>query len=85
MPDKSGRLVLDYSRNYRLMCGFFDSLLSEFTGKARTIDANLATASVRDMVGRRRAGPCSWVSWGHAAIALSRSEPDRRRGRRIKA
>ena len=40
---KSGRLVLDYSRDYGLMCAFFDGLLSECTGKARIIDANLAS------------------------------------------
>ena len=39
---KSGRLTIDYSSNYALMAAFFDGLLSECTGNARIIDANLA-------------------------------------------
>ncbi len=40
---KSGRLVMDYSKRYALMAAFYDGLLSECTGKARIIDANLAS------------------------------------------
>ena len=39
---KSGHLTIDYASNYALMAAFFDGLLSECTGNARIIDANLA-------------------------------------------
>ena len=40
---KNGKLVIDYSRDYALIAAFFDGLLSECTGKARIIDANLGS------------------------------------------
>ncbi len=44
---KSGRLVIDYSSKYALMCAFYDGLLSECTGKARIIDATLSSYGYR--------------------------------------